>query len=527
MTEPDAEQGNIVWIDDDNGDDTNDGLSQDKPVQSLDKALELAGEGGTIMMLGAPTIRDKGDLFFKNITLKRADGNTGYLLYFMDCENITFDNVVIDGDNKGGGFPLIHGSRCTSMTFNDSTLKNNIGGAISVHQTPLTITNGEIFNCAAAITLNTSSFKMTGGSIHNNKDHNNGAGAIEYSASYYHRDPIQLILDGVDIYENSGQTAGAIYIQDDADLVISDSKIRNNSTSGNGGAMRLFNPTTSITNCIISGNHSSADGGGIHLDEGTLTLNGNTKVTNNQCHGGDGGGIVIDSGKVILNDTSIVCNNRCPIGAYANDFRLSSDSSTLQVNDPRLANESYTDPDSKCTYPIDGYYHKYWQSIYYDPERYEGTVQGPTDIIARYNGYKAYYEFKPSAKDTTLPWGIPSCPIDRKDYLPNSTVFAIQPAKTVIIGRKSNGDSTIGLWTFEGYDADSKVVNEENLVKPDKYKRKILFTGKWKWENTTEVPWYYNIYYETFDKATGNSEWKLFKEDSGGKKNYDQTEVLY
>ena len=63
MTEPDAEQGNIVWIDDDNGDDTNDGLSQDKPVQSLDKALELAGEGGTIMMLGcllytSPSPRD-------------------------------------------------------------------------------------------------------------------------------------------------------------------------------------------------------------------------------------------------------------------------------------------------------------------------------------------------------------------------------------------------------------------------------------------------------------------------------------
>ena len=66
---------------------------------------------------------------------------------------------------------------------------------------------------------------MDGGSIHNNKDHNDGAGAIEYSTSYYHRDPIQLILDGVDIYENSGQTAGAIYIGDDADLVISDSKI--------------------------------------------------------------------------------------------------------------------------------------------------------------------------------------------------------------------------------------------------------------------------------------------------------------
>lgn len=523
MTEPKADQGNIVWIDDAKGNNNNDGLSQDTPVQSIDKALELAGEDGTIMVLDAPTIRDKGDLFFKNITLKRADGNTGYLLYFMDCKNITFDNVVIDGNNKGGGFPFIRGFRCTSMTFNDSTLKNNIGGAIDVHQTPLTITNGEIFNCAAAITLNTSPFRMDGGSIHNNKDHNDGAGAIEYSTSYYHRDPIQLILDGVDIYENSGQTAGAIYIGDDADLVISDSKIRNNRTSGNGGAMRLFNSNTSITNCIISGNHSSANGGGIHLDEGTLTLNGNTKVTNNQCHGGDGGGIAIDLGKVILNDTSIVCNNGNPPGQYANDFRLSSDSSTLQVNDPKLANEYYTEPDSKCTYPIDGYYHNEYQSFYYDPIRYEGTITGKNDIIARYDGYFAYYEFKP-VTGSYLPSQIPPYPIDRKVYLPGSTVFAIQPDKTAVIGtgRKEDGPYKTGLWTFEGYDADSKVVNDENLVKPNQYKRKILFTGMWKWEDTTEVPWYYDIYYETFDKTTGKSEWKLFKEASGGKKQYNQ-----
>lgn len=80
----------------------------------------------------------------------------------------------------------------------------------------------------------------------------------------------------------------------------------------------------------------------------------------------------------------------------------------------------------------------------------------------------------------------------------------------------------MGLWTFEGYDADSKVVNDENLCAPGIYKRRIEFIGKWKWNDTTEVPWYYDIYYETFDKTTGKSEWKLFKEASGGKKNYDQ-----
>lgn len=46
MTEPKADQGNIVWIDDAKGNNNNDGLSQDTPVQSIDKALELAGEDG-------------------------------------------------------------------------------------------------------------------------------------------------------------------------------------------------------------------------------------------------------------------------------------------------------------------------------------------------------------------------------------------------------------------------------------------------------------------------------------------------
>lgn len=119
--------------------------------------------------------------------------------------------------------------------------------------------------------------------------------------------------------------------------------------------------------------------------------------------------------------------------------------------------------------------------------------------------------------------GLPERPEDKKEYLLNSTVFAIQPEKTIVAGKKSNTDSTMGLWTFEGYDANSKVVNDENLIKPGRFKRHIEFTGMWKWEDTTEVPWYYDIYYETFDKATGNSEWKLFKEDSGGKKNYNQT----
>ena len=526
MTKPEAEQGNIIWLYGAKGDDTNDGLSQDKPVKSIDKALELAGEGGTIMLLGNVTIRDGNDLLIENVTLKRACDDSDYLLHFIDCENITFDNVVIDGNNKGGGFPFIRGSRCTSMTFNDSTLKNNIRGAIHVQHTPLTITNGEIFNCNAdpktynsfVIQLSASSFRMTGGSIHNNRMDSISNGSVIDSSTYSdHQDPIQLILDKVDIYENFGQSAGAIMVTGNADLVITDSKIRNNVSGENGGAMRLYNPTTSITNCIISGNKSHLVGGGILLQDGTLTLNGNTKIMNNT--GSDAGGVFVEGGTVILKDTSIVCKNH---GYRAHDFKL-TDSATLHLNDPRLANEPYTDFDSKCTYPIDGYYHNEYGSLDKDSILLKGIVHAPESIMARYDGYKVSYYFESITADAILPWvGRPPYPQDKKVYLRNSTVFAIQPEKTIFVGSKSNNDPTMGLWTFEGYDADSKVVNDETLCAPGMYKRRIEFIGKWKWNDTTEVPWYYDIYYETFDKTTGKSEWKLFKEASGGKKNYDQ-----
>ena len=78
--------------------------NQSKALQSTFSGREEGGSHYECQV--PPMIRDKGDLFFKNITLKRAAWQYRLsLLYFMDCENITFDNVVIDGDNKGGGFP--------------------------------------------------------------------------------------------------------------------------------------------------------------------------------------------------------------------------------------------------------------------------------------------------------------------------------------------------------------------------------------------------------------------------------------
>ena len=181
-------------------------------------------------------------------------------------------------------------------------------------------------------------------------------------------------------------------------------------------------------------------------------------------------------------------------------------------------------PYTKREYPIDGYYKHHIDADREESVRLEGTVHGKENIMARYDAYKVIYNYETITEDTSLPLGMPHTPNDNNEYLLNSTVYAIQPEKTIFVAQKSREDPTMGLWTFEGYDADSKVVNEENLGQryPNNWRRRIRFIGKWKWSDTTEVPWYYDIYYETFDKTTGKSEWKLFKEARGGKKNYDQ-----
>ena len=62
------DSGVTVYINGSSGRDTNEGLTSSAPVQTMGKALELAGEGGTIVILGTVYIRE--DVTIENVTVK-------------------------------------------------------------------------------------------------------------------------------------------------------------------------------------------------------------------------------------------------------------------------------------------------------------------------------------------------------------------------------------------------------------------------------------------------------------------------
>lgn len=113
-----------------NGNDTNAGTS-DQPVKTLTKAIELAGENGTVIM--QDTVRNAGNVVLdNNVTIKRGGACPSGMIN-LDEGSLTINHATIDG-NKGeyptaGRIIRIMGEPV--LTINEGAkICNNAGAAI-------------------------------------------------------------------------------------------------------------------------------------------------------------------------------------------------------------------------------------------------------------------------------------------------------------------------------------------------------------------------------------------------------------
>ena len=133
-----AAAGKTVYLKN-TGSDANDGSTAAKAVQTLDKALELAGPGGTILM--GSSIWVNGEKTIENVTIARAEGYEGTMLSVSSGAALTVRNAVIDGKNGGGtGRYLLTVNRNATVNLETgAVLENNAGTAVSVTDGTLNI----------------------------------------------------------------------------------------------------------------------------------------------------------------------------------------------------------------------------------------------------------------------------------------------------------------------------------------------------------------------------------------------------
>ncbi len=257
---------------------------------SLTQAINNAAAGDTIVFGCSGTITFLGESVYVYTILK----------------NLTIDgsgqNVILDGNRHGGddyigpfGSSIFRVTSGVTLTLNGLTIENGVGGTYTscIDGCPQTNAGGAITVEQGTVTISNSTFtnNISSGLF--------GGGAIMAT----------LGTVNIDTSTFSGNTAW-----------------------NKGGAIQALASTLNITNSTFSGNLTRVNGGGINIDGGTATIS-NSTFTNNTANAWSGAGAgagVANTGDMTITNSTFSGNNAVAGGAIANEV------GTLNVTDSTI-----------------------------------------------------------------------------------------------------------------------------------------------------------------------------------------------
>jgi len=263
----------VIYVHGTNGDDTNDGLSWETAVKTIQKGIDIAPKGWTVLVAnGTYTGADNKNLDFRGMAIHlRSAGGA--------------ENCIIDCENSDRGF-YFHSRETNAAIVEGFTIRNgvaDIGGAVSCDYSSPTITNCTLSgnsaeNLGGAVDCYSSSPTITNCTFSGNSAYDGGAVYCWHSSptitnctfsgnsarrggavccSYYSPTITNCTLSG----NSAGEYGGAVY------YYYSSPRITNCRLSGNsaydGGAVYCWHSSPTITNCTFSGN-SAYDGGAVY-----------------------------------------------------------------------------------------------------------------------------------------------------------------------------------------------------------------------------------------------------------------------
>ena len=251
------------------------------------------------------TIRSQEGSVF---TLKRSESftpasdNTDYRFKLDDGADLTFRNIILDGNKeagqaKNGFFRVI-----------DTNAKLTLGQGA-------TIQNCSAINGGSAISLVRGSVVMEEGSAIKDCTNTSNGGGIYINRKpdwSQDKDTASLTMNGATISgcSSTGTSAdysqgGAIYAYGRVNLDIKNSTITGNSANSNGGAIYAQSHdsysgdvTLNLSGTTITGNTSEKLGGGVYFAGTTFTVSGVTNITGNTGKGSSNN-VYLAAGKTV------------------------------------------------------------------------------------------------------------------------------------------------------------------------------------------------------------------------------------
>lgn len=294
-----------VYLNGQSGDDSRDGLREDRAVQSLAKAIAVAQEKQlkVIYITGTVSIgTSSGEVVsWPAGTIARHAQFQGSLFDIASGNTATLANIVLDG-NAGAVAP---NAPTESLVTCQGTL-NIQEGAVLRNNSALAANNGLAFG--GAIFCKAGVVNMTGGEIKDNKaNFGGGIALMSHSACNVSGGTIANNKVLHPVYFSIG---GGI-LADTSELAITGGTIQHNMANNGAGVALMSADFRMSGGSIQENNFLNGDigcGGGVYGQNAQLTIEGGMVCGNTSDFGG---GIAVYEGSLTLIEGQIL-NNACP-----------------------------------------------------------------------------------------------------------------------------------------------------------------------------------------------------------------------
>lgn len=271
------------------GNDNNSGLTEEIPVKTLAKALELissAEDNSAIKVLDfiniSEEISDKNGITINSATKFTIEGKSKITAGF-DGNNTT---RILNIQGFSGTIAL------KNMTLRNGS--SDEGGAVRILNTTGNITvESCLFSDNTSTSTGTLHLYRATATIRNCDFTQNKA---KFGGGIYLGNEASVEIDSCKIINNdlsatNGSMGGGIYMKETKGVVITNSIIRDNKANGQGGGITILNTSAdndavSILNTLIASNESTNNaGGGIFINNGTANSKINVSVINSTVYG--------------------------------------------------------------------------------------------------------------------------------------------------------------------------------------------------------------------------------------------------
>lgn len=321
---------NTVYLNGASGNDTRAGNSANTAVKTMNRALELVKDGGTIYITGTVTVSEdtQWDLEDSGVVVKRNSSFTGPLVTVANGGSLTLKNITING---GSGTPSAS-SIGTSTTYASGSAKAPLivvqsGGSLNIR-------DGAVleYNSNKPDSVSTSGYLGQGGAVYCQGNLNMTGGTIRYCEA----------LSGGGIYIESANTSritfnlsgGTITYNYAREIVGTSSRSGTYHRNAGGGVYVGDYVTMNMSGGTISYNQSAREGGGISLgwlnrkrgaaiNNFITTLNMTGGTLDNNTATSTGGGLNITAGREAYISAGYFTNNT------ANGLEYQPESGTL------------------------------------------------------------------------------------------------------------------------------------------------------------------------------------------------------